>query len=158
MALNQDTEKKEIGKQVYFVSIAIALLGAIAFYQYREGVNFAIENRIDREGVCDFHRLKEGWTLPYFKLMGCKSKALEYELELGAHQLDEFQKRFAQEMQKEITRKQAQNALEAYIEQCQEEGTCAEGGQQGAAPSATDDTPPPADCEDLDSAGFLPEC
>lgn len=149
----------------------VGFMSSFAYFQYTSGYDYAEEHLISQEALCDDAFGKGRRSLRLFKVMGCKSQVQDrqkkLESRLGFESSNLSDKELMHLMQRDlIEREKRSGDIEKWLARCDGDvEACMEDTPQDngfdPAPSASYEshTPlSPEECDEVDNAGFLPEC
>ena len=159
---------------ILFVSLILLIAFAcLAFYQYNDGYKYAEEQLVSQESYCGYlsRGINPYWH--YFEIIGCKVqvqdrlKKLESRLGINASDLSKKELRMLLQEDRNLQYQQAldlKNRLD--IERCNSDiENCTDNSSQRygyeSAPYIEHESHTlltPEECEEVDNAGFLPEC
>ncbi len=152
--------------------IALGVCACFAYYQYAKGYDFAQQHSITTEAICDNAFNGGRRSYHFFKVMGCKSFAKDVRHKLNANMNYVADKIGDKElimmmqlgaMEKEKSDRDIAKWLarcDGDVEACME-NTPQDNNMQAAAAADNEEMHTAltqAECEEVDNAGFLPEC
>lgn len=159
---------------ILFVSLVLLIaLACLAYYQYSDGYRYAKEQLVSHESSCKYLYGGVNPYWHYFEIIGCevqvldRLKNLESTLGINASDLSKEELR-ALMLQQQLLEYNQRRRVQDWIEheRCNDEVEECNGdmsrhyGYDAAPYTGQESHTPlsPEECEEVDNAGFLPEC
>ena len=151
--------------------IVLGICVCFAYYHYNEGYDYAQERMVTQESLCDDLFRHGRRSFHSIKVMGCRSQVQDrqkkLESQLGFEASNMSDQELMMMMQRDLAeRKKRSSDTSPWLARCDGDiEACMENTPQDnrfdPAPSAgfeSHTTLSPDECEEVDNAGFLPEC